>query len=212
MNLPHRNKIGPILWACCFQYFLAEAICAHGYAGYSLSGNFISDLGVVHCRPDLCSPLHAVMNASFMLQGLLIFFGALLIRPLFRSNLGTNTGFFLLPISGLGVFAVGIFPKDTLGDAHYFAAAAHFAGGGLAMLLLGISLLQRKRTRNVGASSVATGTITLVSSFLLTQNVYLGLGPGGMERIAGYIYIVWLVGMGIGLLLGERPKQRRDAH
>jgi hypothetical membrane protein len=204
MTFP-RNRLGPILWALCFQYFVAEAICAHSFRGYSLSANFISDLGAVHCLPQLCSPLHWLMNASFVMQGMLILVGSLLVRPMFRRNLGTRTGFLLLPLSGIGLIFVGLFPEDTIDPLHYLAAATHFACGGFGMFLLGVSLLQRKRTAVVGRFSAAAGAITLTASLLLTQKIYLGLGVGGMERVAAYPYTVWLVGMGIGLLLGERP-------
>ena len=78
MESLHRDssRIGPWLWLSCFQFFVAEQITRLGWPGhYSMARDYISDLGSAR------SPLHWVMNGSFMLQGLLIFLGAVLVRP-----------------------------------------------------------------------------------------------------------------------------------
>ena len=88
---------GAIFWILCLQYFAGEAISIMGWRGpYSLSKNYISDLGAIGCGSmaaglngetgALCSPLHAVMNTSFVLQGLLIVAGALCVRPMFPAS------------------------------------------------------------------------------------------------------------------------------
>ena len=86
MESLHRDssRIGPWLWLCCFQFFVAEQIARLGWPGhYSMARDFISDLGSAR------SPLHWVMNGSFMLQGLLIFFGAVLARLEGQIAIGT---------------------------------------------------------------------------------------------------------------------------
>ena len=82
-----KTTIGACLWLLTLQYFAAEAISISAWQGsYSLARNYISDLGAVGCgvvvtglsEESLCSPLHSLMNASFVLQGLLITCGTLL--------------------------------------------------------------------------------------------------------------------------------------
>jgi len=199
-----RSLLGPALWSLCFQYYVVEAFSAHKFPAYSFHTNFISDLGAIHCAAEMCSPRHAFMNASFCVQGLLILVGALLIRPLFRQNFSTLAGFILLPISGLGLIGVGLWPEDTNPGMHYAAAAAHFMGSGFGMLLLGRSLLARQRTRWVGLFTFTSGFITLAATVLVWQKIGLGMGLGGMERVAAYPFTVWLVGMGIGMLTARR--------
>lgn len=71
--------IGP-LW-----YLVCEAITATGFRGYSYASNYISDLGV----PErgmldgriLDSPLHNVMNAGFIGEGILFLWGLVLLLP-----------------------------------------------------------------------------------------------------------------------------------
>ena len=57
------SRTGPWLWLCCFQFFVAEQIARLGWpTHYSMARDYISDLGSAR------SPLHWVMNGSFMLQ------------------------------------------------------------------------------------------------------------------------------------------------
>jgi hypothetical membrane protein len=200
-----RHSIGPFLWALCFQYFVAEAIAAHGFRGaYSLSSNYISDLGAQLCGAEVCSPLHRLMNASFILQGLLIFVGSLFVRRNFRRNFGTEAGFLLLAVSGLALAAVGVATEDINPVVHYSGASAHFLCGGAGMMVLGTALRRRPRTATIGNVSLLGGILTLVASILCWRGVYFGLGVGGMERVAAYPYTVWLVGMGIGMLTARK--------
>ena len=107
------TMIGAALWTLCWQYFAAEAISIAGWPGrYSLSQNFISDLGAMGCAPspDVCSPLHALMNGSFLLQGVLIVAGALLVWPLFPRGPLWGIALGLVGASGLGV---GIVERAT---------------------------------------------------------------------------------------------------
>lgn len=78
--------------ALCFvlgglQYLLAEKITALSWTTpfYSYVANYISDLGVAQCGVmpdgrDLCSPLHAVMNGGFMIEGGAVFYCLLLAK------------------------------------------------------------------------------------------------------------------------------------
>ena len=75
-------RLGAGFWLFCFQFFVGEQIARLGWTGhYSMARNYISDLGAVRCGGTAaCSSLHWVMNGSFVLQGLLIVFGAVLVR------------------------------------------------------------------------------------------------------------------------------------
>ena len=78
------TKWGTGWWLLCVQYFAAEAIAIAGWRGaYSFHDNHISGLGAFACIGSGCWPLHAMMNASFVLQGVLISAGAVLVWPTF---------------------------------------------------------------------------------------------------------------------------------
>src|SRR5580704_12015629 len=131
------SQTGPWLWLCCFQFFVAEQIARLGWpTHYSMARDYISDLGSAR------SPLHGVMNGSFMLQGLLIFFGAVMARGYFPARLVYRIGLLLLAVAGVGVLVVGLVPEDANLRWHLLGAAANFLGGNLGMILLGLVMIR----------------------------------------------------------------------
>ena len=81
-----RHYIGAWAVLSVLQYFVAETAVIGAWAGpepYSRRTGFISDLGAVSCGifdgRSVCSPLHWLMNASFVVQGLGMLLGALLL-------------------------------------------------------------------------------------------------------------------------------------
>jgi hypothetical membrane protein len=181
--------LGAGWWALCFQFFVAEQIARMGWPGhYSMTGNWISDLGAAN------SPRHWVMNVSFVLQGVLISVGAILMRRLFPAKLSYRVALLLFLVSGLGVLVVGLAPEDSDAQVHRVAALAHLLAGNLAMVLMGVAML-------AGAARVRfRGAITLLAGLLgLTALALLGLGEkdvGTFERMAAYPLTLWLTWMG----------------
>src|SRR5262245_10296100 len=83
--------LGAIIWILAVQFFIAQAVVQAAWTTpFSLTQNFISDLGNTTCAPYpldsnsyVCSPWHALMNASFILLGLIILVGGVLVRTAF---------------------------------------------------------------------------------------------------------------------------------
>jgi hypothetical membrane protein len=202
----------------CLQYFAAEAIAAGGFRGaYSFRRNFISDLGAARCSGAGCSPLHALMNASFVLQGVLIFAGAVLVWPLFPKGLA-RLALGLIAASGLGVAVVGLAPEDAAPGWHYLGAAENLLLSNAGAALIGGALMrEREAARAVGLLSLGLGLIGLAGLAGLAARLDFGLGAGIMERIAAYPFPLWLAGMGVWLLRGgemqrwSRPSARARA-
>lgn len=211
------EKLGALLWLLCFQFFVAEQIARLACTTpYSMRTHVISDLGAVHCgvvaaaakatAHAVCSPLHGLMNGSFILQGLLIFFGSMLVRKSFPIGRAFTSAIALLALSGLGVLVVGIAPEDVHLQAHSGGAAVNFIAGGLGMLVLGIALLRTlPGSKTPGWISVAAGTTCLLATALLamrgTMLSDLNWGIGTVERFAAYPLPLWLTGMGYALLI-----------
>src|SRR5579863_5680731 len=83
--------IGPTMWMLSIQYFLIQYIVARSWTlPYSLSRNTISDLGNTVCAVRstgfVCSPLHSLMNASFITLGVFMALGSLLIYQEFKES------------------------------------------------------------------------------------------------------------------------------
>jgi hypothetical membrane protein len=215
-----KARVGAWLWILCLQYFVAEAIAISRWPGpYSLSRDYISDLGAVGCGPVasgsadatrmICSPLHAVMNTSLLLQGLLIVGGTALVWSSFPRGALWKVALLLIGGSGVGVFLVGLAPEDALPGPHFLGAVENFIFCNAGMATMGAAMLRDGRvSRLLGSVTLGAGVLALlgVGSLglgLLTPRAYLGLGAGGMERLVAYPFPLWIAAMGALLLSGR---------
>ena len=201
-------RLGAALWLFCFQFFVGEQIARLGWPGhYSMAKNYISDLGAVRCGgASACSSLHWVMNASFVLQGLLIVFGTVLVRSFFPERLVYRIALALFVIAGIGVLEVGMVPQDVNFRLHVLGAVANFLGGNLAMILLGLLMIRRSvceapRLRVRSWITFALGSIGLLATLALAFRgtptwADLGWNAGTVERLAAYPLPLWLTWTG----------------
>lgn len=186
-----RERVAGILFFIAVtQFILGLTIAEALYRGYSLSNNYVSDLGVGSSA--------IVFNSSVFILGLLIALGAFF--------LGNDSRFktirillFLMSVAAMGV---GIVTKDfTLG--HGLVSSMAFFFGGLSAIassrllkkplslvgvILGVMTIGALALFSIGM--VASGSIT--STIALDSVFYLGLGPGGMERMIIYPSLMWL--------------------
>jgi hypothetical membrane protein len=200
---------GAWLWLFCFQFFVAEQITRLGWVGhFSMARDYISDLGSAHSR------MHWLMNGSFILQGFLIFFGAVLVRRTFPSHLPDRVVLFLLTVAGVGVLLVGLFPEDANFRLHLLGAAAHFLGGNIAMTLLGLVMIRRTvcaplDTRAKGWLTLVAGSTGLLATLALSLRgtaswAATGWEVGAVERLAAYPLPLWLTWTGFLMLTARR--------
>jgi hypothetical membrane protein len=204
------RRWGGALWVGCLQFFVSEAVAATGFVGaYSYRRNYISDLGALSCSAG-CSPLHGLMNASFVLQGVLIFAGAFVVWPLFLRGALSQLALGLVAASGLGVALVGLAPEDAMPSWHYLGAAENLLFCNAGAALLGLALLrERTAPRAVGLLSLAFGLIGLAGLGGLAGGYDFGLGLGGVERVAAYPFPLWIAGMGAWLIGGGESRPQR---
>lgn len=192
--------LGPLIWILSVQYFAAQLAVAQRWpVAYSWTRNMISDLGNTTCGNFdgryVCSPGHALMNASFIMLGLTMALGSLLIYTEFRRSRGSLIGFSLMALAGFGTLLVGIFPENTILGVHYFGAFLAFGLGNLSIVIL--SLVLRRETDALRVFSFLTGVLALVALGLFVLHAYLGLGRGGMERVVSYPQAIWLTLFGM---------------
>lgn len=199
-----RNRhpfVGPAVWIATLHYFVAQ-IAAAGYwtTPFSYKENLISDLGNTACAEYsgryVCSPLFTWMNASFVVLGLLMAVGSALIYCGFRKTTGSAIAFMMMGFAGIGTMLVGLFPENTIAPLHFIGALLALLVGNVAVLLFGFVLGLHGWFR---VYTIATGVITLTALILFYAQVYLGIGPGGMERVAAYPQTIWLIVFGVYL-------------
>jgi hypothetical membrane protein len=202
------RRWGGALWVGCLQFFVSEAVAATGFVGaYSYRRNYISDLGALSCSAG-CSPLHGLMNASFVLQGVLIFAGAFVVWPLFLRGALSQLALGLVAASGLGVALVGLAPEDSAPGWHYLGAAENLLFCNAGAALLGVALLREgEAPRVVGLLSLGFGLIGLTGLAGLAVGHDFGLGLGGVERVAAYPFPLWIAGMGAWLIGGGQSRR-----
>ena len=186
-----RERLAGILFfVAVTQFILCLTMAEALYRGYSVSNNYVSDLGV--------GPSAVVFNSSVFILGLLIALGAFF--------LGNNSRFktirILLFLMAVGAMGVGIVTKNfTLGHGAVSSMAFFFGGLSavtsnrllkkplsLAGVILGAMTIGALALFSIGM--VASGSIS--STVAYDSIFYLGLGPGGMERMIVYPSLMWL--------------------
>jgi hypothetical membrane protein len=191
--------IGPMIWILCIQYFIAQLVVARAWSTpYSLLHNPISDLGNTACGlysgRFVCSPLNGLMNASFIMLGITMAIGSLLIYQEFKESLSSLVGFSFMSLAGIGTLMVGLFPENTLSDVHLAGAILPFLIGNLALIIFSVALPIPKPFQ---IYTILSGAISLVALVFLLTDHYLSLGIGGMERLTTYPQTIWLIFFGI---------------
>jgi hypothetical membrane protein len=187
-----RERAAGLAWVACLQFFAAEAYAAGAIPGYSYRYGFISDLGAA---PS--SPRHALMNASFGLQGGLIAVGLALAWRALGEGRAARFGKFCLAVCAAGVALVGLAPENVAPGWHYLGATANLVGCNLAAVTLGLSGAPALR------AGVWAGGLGLAACMALALRAYGGLGVGIVERLAAYPFLFWLAASGAALCFRE---------
>jgi len=178
---------GTLLFIGASQFIIGMMIAEARYAGYSISANYISDLGV--------GPSAVIFNSSVFLMGILILVGAYFLQRTFNFKPLT----LMLILTALGTIGVGVFTE------HY--GSIHTVVSLIAFLFGGLSCIASYRLLKLPFSLIAIilGLMTLGALGLFGAKDYLGLGAGGMERMIVYPLLVWGAGFG-GYLLADSEK------
>ena len=193
-----RETLGAIAWLLTLQFFVVQGVVQSVWTTpFSLAHNMISDLARVTCGPlprapgieIACSPWHALMNASIILNGLLIPAGAVLTRLLWPANRLMTLALVMIALTAPGHFMVGLFPSDTGPLGHVIGAGTILALGNPGMVLAGIAA--RRESRGPALVSLMLGLAGVVGTILFLFLIGLGIGLGGMERVAFYPLTIW---------------------
>ncbi|MDV7083433.1 DUF998 domain-containing protein [Rhodococcus sp. IEGM 248] len=182
------------LTVAVLQLFVVEFLVAGTWRGhYSYSANFISDLGVPFCGTDgnaPCSKTSLLMDASFVVTGLAYMVAAVLWHRIERVLPPAPVVF--LVVAGIGGVVVGLAPSNTHWELHSLGATLFLIFGSLFTLTTALTV----RPRISGPATylaLALGVLGLVGYFCFTYSWDLGLGVGGIERVAAYSAILGFV-------------------
>lgn len=187
----NRLRWGALAWVLTLQFFVVETIAEVRLgSSYSRVDHVISDLGAVG------SPAEIVMNASFVVQAVLILAGTLLLRPVLGGTAG-RVAVFLLEFAAAGVLLVGVFPSDHNSTLHAMGAVFYLLGGGLGLIALAYAL--RPRSEILGTTLALLGLVGTAMTVFYVAGVTAYLGEGGTERVAAYVLPIALALAGVAL-------------
>jgi len=183
---------GLLFFVAATQFVLGIVISEALYPGYSVSANYISDLGI--------GPSAVIFNSSAFLLGLLLLIGTYFLRQ--ASVLKTVS--VLLFLMGVGAMGVGVFTKNFR-TAHGAVATMAFFFGGLSAISSFRLLKKPLSLMSIVLGAMTLGALALFSMGMITSgsltsdiaydsSFYLGLGPGGIEHLIIYPLGMWLAG------------------
>jgi hypothetical membrane protein len=210
------RRVGGLAWILAVVgYLAAQVIAAAAWdPPYSWSRNYISDLGNTVCgqfaaphgtASYVCSPKHELMNQTFIVIGILALLGALLLTTYWPKSKRRTVGIWLLVFVGIAKAIVGIAPENENINLHTLGAL-NLPLMGIAILLLALA----SPRGGMRAFGLLIAFVVIVSSALLIAGqvkgpeLYLGLGVGGMERLASYPSNLWMLAVGLIALFGGR--------
>ena len=178
---------GILFFIAAAQFILGLIVAEALYPGYSISTNYISDLGV--------GPSSLVFNTSIFLLGLLSLIGTYFLYRAYNLKVIT----ILLTFAALASMGVGIFTENS--------EPMHMVVSFFAFLFSGLSAIFSYRLMKHPFSIIVIllGGMSLLAMILFIGNFYFGLGVGGMERMIVYPILIWMIGFG-GFLM-EFPEK-----
>lgn len=213
MSVPARVRAlvgAALLLVNAVQHLVVEALSAAAWPrdDYSYSRDFVSELGATACGPSsgggaTCSPLHAAMNSSFLVNGVLLLLATLLLAPVLERRRAVLVALAASYAVGMaGVAAVQRTP-ESLADGTY---AIHTAGAALALGAGNlIAVVVGVASRRIGAPgwyralSVALGVVGLAA--LAGIALVSGEFPAPvLERLSVYAINGWWLITGAGVV------------
>ncbi|QGH33315.1 DUF998 domain-containing protein [Gracilibacillus salitolerans] len=192
--------IGFVSWISLSLYFVIEYIVIQATtASYNFLEQPMSDLGVTSCGTntyslapyEICSPYHLLMNWTFTVTGIVIFFGAIALHQFWPDNKKTRIATLLLVIFGLSYNISGIIPADINFLWHTFGSIPGMIVQIPALILISIAIRKVKPKLAI-FTFISTIVTTCSLIFLFYQPPFISLPGGLLQRILyGSIYF-WM--------------------
>jgi len=204
MQHPSGKIAGILFLVASTQFILGLIVAEASHPGYSISDNYISDLGV--------GPSSMIFNSSIFLLGLLSIIGAYFLPR----TINFRTLSVLLALMSIGAMGAGVFTKNSAA-IHGVVSSTAFLFGGLSAIASFKVLKMPLSMMSVILGLIVLGALALFAGGLLASGsfteieakdsfFFLGLGPGGMERMIVYPALIWLAGFS-GHLIALPEKQ-----
>lgn len=193
-------------WIAAAPLFLAANVVAGlpWDPPYSWATGNISDLGNATCglwdttRPRyVCSPWHGFMNTAILLTAVMLAIGAV---SLLRGRLARV----LLLLTALGYALAALYPADVNENAHFLGALLIMGTGNAGLVIAAFALPAHLRPgRWLRDWTLIMAGIAIVGTVLFFGRLGLGIGVGGMERVAVFPLLIWASVVGLHTLVSS---------
>jgi hypothetical membrane protein len=178
------NTAGWLLFVFATQFTIVLFVAEARYAGYSISNNYISDLGVGSTGP--------LFDTSIIILGVAVMISSYF---LYR-GFGSRAFSILTFLTGVGAFLVGVF-NENFGSIHGYVSDLTFIVGPITAIYA-----FRFEKSPMKFFSPALGILSFIAiAVFMSSPGTLGLGVGGWERMIVYPFLLWGIGFG-GYLIG----------
>ena len=189
-------KIGGALYIiAAFQFLVFELVAETLYPGYSVSNNYISDLGATCVAPPdntscvVHQPSAAIFDTTVFLLGLILLLGTFLVyRGTRKKPYAIATA-----VADLAILLIGIFSENT-GWTHAIISEVAFLSTGISLVLAWTVV----KGGVFGYLAVAFGVLTLFFTFVGVPAV----GVGGGEWLLVLPALLGTLALG-GYLTGQ---------
>jgi len=201
-------------------FILGLAVAESVFPGYSVSRDFISDLGApiaVPLNPPGMLTIHQPASIIYILS--LSILTVLSLEPAwqFRQTFHAKRFWkvFFVFAAGLVALPLSYIPYYVYADQQIMqpiwnvpalliaGTIVHDALSGLVFFFGGLSAIESRKlvVKPLDRLFPVAGAVAIVAAVLSGVGMDLGLGPGGIERIVAYPILVWALAFG-GYLMG----------
>ena len=197
---------GAIIFVAAAQWIVSVEIAEALYPNYSISQNFLSDLGAtcpVSIRPPaqnvvsciIQQPSATIFDLTLITVGLLSLVSAYLIHLVRKDRLFTV----IFSLFGAGVLGAGLLP-ETYGQAHLLVSVVAFFFGPVSAIIT--YRLVKSPFKFLAATLGIIALAFFLGSLVVPASVAYNsaLGVGGLERMVAYPLLLWEVGLGSYLI------------
>jgi hypothetical protein len=192
-----RHSAAGVAWTLVFAYLVAEIATAYAWkVPYSFRHDTISDLGVTACTPNMCSPLHLLMNATFVALGLVTIIGAVLFRGYIPRGYRQWWIVSLAVLIGISTAATGFVPSNDGIVVHLLAVLPAFVSRHIVLILVAVWLWNQRRLVAVWSAACALSGLVGAVLFVGTA-VQIGIS----ERLVLYPLPAFMAVTGAAVLL-----------
>ena len=180
-----------------FQFFVFELVAETLYPGYSVSNNYISDLGATCIAPPSTTSCIAHQPSATIFDTTVFLLGLILLAGTFLVYSGTRKKPYVIAtaVADLAILLIGVFPENT-GWVHAIISEFAFLFAGISLVLAWTIV----KGDAFGYLAVAFGALTIF--FTIFGGVSATVGVGGEERLIVLPALLGILALG-GYLTGQ---------